>query len=87
MMASSPGTQPIGPSVNNLEEKRHPWSDPTIGGTSAMKRFVAMLLAGLLALSAVTAASADNPPNSNNNNGPPPCQGQANPGCSGPGGS
>ena len=68
-----------------------------------MKRFMAMLLAGLLALSAVTTVSADltgyegqpgnqaavnnNNNNNNNNNAPPPCQGEGFPGCSGPGGA
>jgi hypothetical protein len=53
------------------------------GGDNAMKkRMLAILVAGRLALSAVATASADAPPGP-----PPPCQGQANPGCSGPGGS
>ncbi len=47
------------------------------------KRILAIVFAGLIALSAVATASAD----TNSNNPPPPCQGQGFHGCSGPGGS
>jgi len=47
------------------------------------KRIVAIIFAGLLTLSAFGSVSVS----AGSNNGPPPCQGKANPGCSGPGGS
>ena len=48
-----------------------------------MKRIMAAILAGLLALSALGSVSADQ----SGNPGPPPCPGGGHPGCSGPGGS
>jgi Spy/CpxP family protein refolding chaperone len=53
---------------------------PIHEGVISMRRFAAIVLAGLLVLSTVSAASA-------NNNPPPPCQGQGFNGCSGLGGS
>ncbi len=47
-----------------------------------MKRVFAMVAAGLLLLGSTAAVSAGDPGNSNQGG---PCQGQANPGCSGPG--